>query len=337
VTRSPFKMVFRGPRQLNYEPFVLKTPANNQALIRAIFTGISTGTERLWYEGTNPGLRSGRRRYPHYPGYEFVGEVVEVGAEMRDQLAVSDLVFTMAPHSTHAVITLDDLWYRLPPSLTPANALAVALTSTSVHAAHLGALSAGDEVAVVGLGTLGLLMTQTLKELGSLAVVAVGRSPHKLELASMLGATAVVDRNDEAVMHDLYSSSFTRGVDLAVECAGESDALTVSIGLTRSQGRVVMAGLHQRPAALSGEDMFSKELSILGLRSAGNVLPTSEVNRWNRRANFKVASQLVGSGAVKLAPLITHRFDPNRAEEAYELIASSPADYVHGIFEWSTA
>lgn len=310
----------------------LMVPPADGVIVRALVTGISAGTERMWYDGSSPALVSGRRSYPYYPGYEFVGQIVVAG----DQVAnakVGDRVFAMVPHAEYAVLGPNALWTVLPERFDSEAALAIALTATGVHAIHQAKPQMGDSVAVVGLGVVGLIAIQVAKAAGAGQVIAIGRSQWKRDLAAALGADHVLDAGDPALVRRVQTLTEGRGVDVAIECAGASEAVGTATSVTRSQGRVVIEGFHTRPFAVSGEDIFSKELTIVGVRSIGSH-EASEFNRWSRRANFDLACALVLQGKVKNAPVITHRLPVAEIAKGYDLIHKANEPYLQILLEW---
>ena len=304
-------------------------------VLRSVMTGISSGTERMWFLGESPAIVSGRRSYPYYPGYECVGRVVEVGSSLMSEVGVGDRVFAMAPHASHAIVSIGDYWSILPPGVRDEDALGISLTATSLHAVHRARMMAGATVGVIGLGVLGMLLIQVLRACGAGTIIAIGRSEWKRMLAQELGADVALDAMDPNLLVAVHSYSRNRrGVDIVFESAGKPEAVQVATSLARSQGKVVIVGFHTVPLPISGEDLFSRELTVYGVRSAGSTLPESEYVRWNRRANFELARELVCSGRVVAHPLVTHRFQADRIRDAYDFISSGSPDYLQVVLDW---
>ena len=72
---------FPGTRECDWQTSTPETSAD-KVLLKARLSGISAGTEGMWFDGSASALKSGRKSYPYFPGYEFVGEVVSVGADV---------------------------------------------------------------------------------------------------------------------------------------------------------------------------------------------------------------------------------------------------------------
>lgn len=308
--------------------------SSSQFFVEALITGVSAGTERMWFDGSNPAIMSGRRKYPYHPGYEFVGRVVAVGSEVR-RLKVGDRIFAMKPHASHVVIENGDYWHKLPDDVSDENALAIALTATNLHAIHRSQMQVGDIAAVIGLGTVGMLCCQALRCAGAGMVIAVGRSEWKRRLALSLGADAAFSPEDPDLERLVTNATGERGVDVAFECAGTNAAIMTTVSMVRSQGRIAIIGFHTSPLSVSGEHLFAKELSIFGVRSAGNIDEVTEYNRWNRKEYIRLAAQLVCSGQVVMDGLITHRFPAGGVAQAYDLIGGRSPDYLQVVLDWT--
>ena len=319
--------VFPGAHRVELAEAALPKVAPDQFLLRARITGISAGTEGMWFAGTATAIRSGRKSYPYRPGYEFVGEVVTVGDQVGG-LAPGDRVFTLKQHGTHALVGPADVWFKLPPELADEDALAMALCGTSIHAVHRAEPQFGATVAVVGLGALGLIMTQVLRHGPAGRVVAVTTSPRKARWAEECGA-------DLVLAGDVTAHAAPADVAAAFECSGTNPGLDRAVAVLAPQGKLVCAGFYTEPLALSGEDLFAKELTVLGVRVRGPMVPASEFLRWNAAANMQLAFELIRGGAVRLAPWVTHRVTPAELAATYRMIAARDEPFGQIVIDWT--
>ncbi len=219
-----------------------------ETLLAATASGISAGTERMWFDGSAGALKSGRRSYPYRPGYELLGRIVAAG----DACAFSpgDRVFAMKPHASHAVLRAEDLCFRLPDHVGDDDALGIGLTATALHAIHRANVTVGDAVAVSGLGTLGLIMIQVLAATVAGPVIALTGSAAKRELALAHGATA-------AFTYDEALSRRVAPVQCLFECSGLASNPARLAPLLRPQGEIVLAGFYNEPILLDGEALFA--------------------------------------------------------------------------------
>jgi len=265
-------------------------------------------------------------RPPVIIGHEFSGEVVEVGAAVVD-LVQGDRV-TGVPtvkrcgecrYCRTDFINLcpkrESLGYIhngsfAPSTVLPArNALKLpetvdyrmgALTeplACCVHAVtELTGISAGDLVAVVGPGAIGLLCQQVAQAEGGRTVVfGTKRDRHRLELASRLGAERVVNIDEEEAGESLVELSEGYGADVVLECSGHPGGAQLAIDLVRRQGKFTQVGLFGKPIEFDLEQIAYKEIRLTG--SLGQ-----KPSAWRR------ALTLLGAGRIETEPLISHQF-----------------------------
>ena len=187
--------------------------------------------------------------------------------------------------------------YPVPDGLTDARAMLVEPLACAIHAALRGRPDHGDDVLVVGAGTVGILTLLALRELtGAGRITVVAKHRGQRDLARRMGATDVVTPG-EAVGSLRRSSRAFRvqpergpafllgGVDVAYECVGSSDSLDLALRTTRAGGQVVLAGLPMAGADLT--PVWFRELDVVGAYASG----TEDVDG-GRRRTFDLAIEL---------------------------------------------
>lgn len=182
----------------------------------------------------------------------------------------------------------------LPDSIDAAAGAMLEPLGVAIHALRLARVGPGDSVGVLGCGPIGLLLIQLARAAGVTTILATDRLPHRVEAARRLGAiAALVEGGAERDL--LLAATAGRGVDAAIEIAGEDDALETAVVLARPAGTVVVAGI---PAG----DHSTIAASIA--RRKGLDL------RFSRRMNrtYPRAIALVEAGRVDVSTLVTHRF-----------------------------
>lgn len=176
-----------------------------------------------------------------------------------------------------------------------------------VHAAlTTPTVTPGDVAVIAGPGAIGLLTLQVVKTAGATAVMlGTDVDEHRLELARDLGADHVVNvqRSDPAsLIGDLTEGGL--GVDVVYECAGAGAAAQQLLTLVRRRGRYVQIGLFGKPVAWDLDQLVYKELTATGSNAS---TPSS----WLR------AIELMRTGKVRTAPLITHSFPVTEWEKGF--------------------
>lgn len=171
-----------------------------------------------------------------------------------------------------------------------------------VRAVARASVRAGENAAVVGVGTLGLLALQVLRARGA-RVLCVGRSGRRFALARELGAEAEHTLSDGPLERAGQGFSGREGVDCVIETAGTPEAANHALELVRPGGRVVLTGLPHAPTPVGFFSVVRREVTI-----TGSMIYQDE---------FAEAMRLVAAGQVRTAPLITHRFALEEISRAF--------------------
>lgn len=124
----------------------------------------------------------------------------------------------------------------------------------------------GQDLAVFGVGPLGLFSVQIGRAAGAANIIVVGleRDAERFQLAKKLGATHIVKGDVEDVYEAVMNISSGEGVPLVVDCAGVSTALEQAIEITRNGGQIVKIGYDENPLGLSLDPVLDKSISIKG-------------------------------------------------------------------------
>jgi L-iditol 2-dehydrogenase len=195
----------------------------------------------------------------------------------------------------------------LPDSLSDADGAMLEPLGVALHAVDLAHLRPGARVGVFGCGPIGLLVLQAarLQGVSRLFATDLGERPHRLEAARRLGAVvfpAEGGREARAIRDALGD----RGLDAAIEAAGENAAVDAAIEAVRPGARVVLAGI---PA----EERTSFKAATA--RRKGLTLVLSR----RMKDTYPRAIHLAQSGQVDLRSPVTHRFPLERGLEAFSV------------------
>lgn len=315
--------VLRAPKDLRVEATRDPAPGPGEALVHVRAAGLCGTDFRIW-SGDRP------VRYPLIMGHEFVGEVAAVGPGV-DNVKPGEAVAVEPNYScetcplcregnrnlclSRTAIGIDvdgglaelacvpaRCCWPAPAGLSLEQLLVTEPLAVVVRAANRGGVRAGESVAVLGVGTLGLLALQVLRARGA-RVLAVSRSDRWFSLARELGAEAVHSLVAGSGAEAARRFSGREGVDLVIETAGTPEAVTEAVELTRPGGRVVLTGLPHEPSEVHFFWVVRRELTILGSMIY--------------RDEFPEAMRLLRTGVVKAGPLVTHRFGLDAAAEAF--------------------
>ena len=335
-----------APRDLRLVPVPDRPLQANEVRAEAVVSGISHGTELNLYRGTSPFDRrrfdpelrlfvedSTSQPYPMRLGYEWVGRVAEVGAEVTTW-KVGDLVHLPVNHRESAIFTAGERTglgavEPLPAGMAPENAALIALAGVALQAIHDAHIKLGDRVAIFGLGTIGLLALQLARLDGAAWVDAVDPLPRRRALAAAYGADRVLDPNDGDVARAIKEARPQHGADVAVEVSGHYPALHEALRSARMGGTIVAAGYYQgggTPLRL-GEEWHHNRLTLVSSMGVWDCTHRDHP-AWNRGRVHATVTDLLATGRLRADGMITHRIPFERAAEAFDLIDRRPEDVV---------
>lgn len=264
-------------------------------------------------------------------GYCNVGVVAEAGRDV-DGFAVGDRVVSNGKHA-ELVCVPKNLCARIPDAVNDEQAAFTVLAAIGLQGIRLANPTLGECVVVTGLGLIGLLTVQMLRAQGC-RVLGIDLDPARLALARQFGAEVVVNPGaGEDVLAAARAFSRGRGVDAVLIAAStkSSEPVSQAARMCRRRGRIVLVGV--TGLELSRADFYEKELSFQvscsygpgrydpAYEEGGHDYPIGFV-RWTEQRNFEAVLDLMASGRLDVAPLISHRFLLERAADAYDLLSS---------------
>ncbi len=204
--------------------------------------------------------------------------------------------------------------YRVPPELDSESAALTEPTAVAVHACRRGRVRPGDTVAVVGAGTIGLLVQQVALALGTSRVFAIEPVPLRRQLARQLGAVAALDPAAEPPDRTIAAATENRRADVAFECTGTVQGVETAVRVSGKGSRVVLVGIYAEGSVAPWGRFQAHEKEILGASAYTEEFPE--------------ALQLLASGKVRAAPLITARFPLAEFAAALQAVSEHPAAHV---------
>lgn len=173
-------------------------------------------------------------------------------------------------------------------------------------AAKAGDLRAGQTVATVGCGGVGLNSIQAARIIGASQIIAVDTAPAKLGLARALGATDVVDASSGDAVAQVQELTGGEGVDLSLDFVGTSSTLGQALAMARRGGTTVVTGLAEPTV----------ELSINDLVRGGRTLKGNLMGMGSFKEDFAMLVAHYRDGALKLDELVSQEFPLDQFADA---------------------
>jgi len=303
-------IVFQQPKSLALTALSLPQMGAADVQVEVEFSGISTGTERLLWEGTMPAFPG--MGYPLVPGYETVGRVVDAGDQAT--LKVGTRVYIPGSQcfqdarnlfggSASKLVIPSARALPIQESLAEQGVL-FALAATAYHA-HSAPGTQQPEL-IVGHGVLGRMIAR-------LAVLAGGHPVvWETNPARRTGAMGyeVIDPSTDS----------RKNYKCICDVSGASTLLDELIGHLAPGGEVVLAGFYDAPLSFVFPPAFMREARI---RVAAQWSPP----------DLAAVIALAGDGRLSLDGLITHQHDASQADVAYRT-AFGDADCLKMVLDW---
>jgi alcohol dehydrogenase len=327
--------VFHGPGQSAWQDVpdpAIKDPTD--AIVRVEAVTIC-GTDLHILKGDVPEVHPGT-----VLGHEAVGEVVEVGGDVRsvrpgDRVLVSCITscgqcrfcrerrygqcrggggwilghLVDGTQAEYVRVPYADLsLYSLSGGIRGQDAVLLAdIFPTSYEVGVLnGRVRPGDTVVVVGAGPIGLAAIATARFFSPERIIAVDLAPARLEAARRFGADAVADANEapRQLVDDLTDGL---GADVVIEAVGVPESFELCTRMVRPGGHVANIGVHGKPATLHLEDLWIRDVTI----------STGLVDTYSTPTLLRMAT----AGRLPTAEMVTHTFPLGLMEEAYEVFS----------------
>ncbi|MEI8248461.1 MAG: zinc-binding dehydrogenase [Lentisphaerota bacterium] len=324
------RIVFTGKGELKIEEFSLAAQSDNQVTVRTICSLISTGTElivlnRMFDPGTH---WDNWIKYPFYPGYAAMGEIIAAGKNVSG-LKPGDKVVHRGGHASAAVID-EAQCFPVPDSIKPETACWFALAkiaAMSIPAAHYGI---GSSVAVIGAGPVGQMASRWALSAGAEPVILIDTVPMRLEMARRGGAVNTICATAGDAIDEIKKINNGNLPDVVIDSTGHAAVFANALKIVRSHGRLVLLGDTGSP----GQQHLSPDVIMRGLTIAG-AHDIHENDNWNSRKIISLFFQFCQSGRFNVDGLISHRFSPADCVKAYATAGERRAETMGLLFDWS--
>ncbi|NQX58067.1 L-threonine 3-dehydrogenase [Paenibacillus qinlingensis] len=169
----------------------------------------------------------------------------------------------------------------------------------------------GKSVAIIGVGTIGLMAVAVAKASGAGLVIAADVNPYRLELARQMGADTLINSTKTSLADAIMAATGGEGAEVVLEMSGHADAIRAGFEAAAPAARLSLLGIPTKEISLD----LSKHIIFKGLRIEG-ITGRRMYQTWYQLKG------LIEQKRINLRPLITHTFTLDRYEEAFELMAS---------------
>lgn len=330
-------LTFHGKQTIKYESVSAPEIKTSKDVIVKVLLSAICGSDLHVYHEREIGLD-----YGTVMGHEFVGEIVEVGKEVKS-FSEGDIVFS--PFTTNCgecffcrkgltarcsqgqlfgwvengvglhggqaeyvrVPLADSTLLRLPEDVSQEEGLLLGdIFSTGYFCADMAEISLDGTYTVVGCGPVGLLAILGALESGAENIYAIDSIPERLELARSFGANPINYQHDNPV-EMLREVTDGRGADAILEVVGSALAARLAFDLVRPGGIISTVGVHtEKVIAFSPVEAYNKNI-------------TYKIGRCSARHYMERLLPVVRAKKYDLTAVITHRLPLSEGVRGYEI------------------
>jgi L-iditol 2-dehydrogenase len=311
-------LVLSEYRQLRMEDLPVPACGLRDVLIQVAACGIC-GSDVHGYDGS-----TGRRIPPIVMGHEAAGVVAAVGSEVRsvapgDRVTLDSTVYCAecefclrgevnlcenrqvvgvscgeyrrAGAFAEYISVPEYIVYKLPPSLSFADAAMLEAVSVALHAVKLSQIKRGETALVIGAGMIGLLTLQAARVAGCSRVVIADVDATRLKMAAMLGADETLHASEADLIREVLRLTNGRGADVVLEAVGRNETVITSIDCVRKGGTVTLIGNLAGQVSVPLQKIVTRQIRLQGSCASSGEYPE--------------AMELVSRGKIKVAPMIS--------------------------------
>jgi threonine 3-dehydrogenase len=336
----------KSERGLWLEDIPEPTIGINDVLIRVQKTGICGTDVHIyqwdeWAQKTIP--------VPMAIGHEFVGEIVEVGSNVKD-FHPGDIVsgegHVTCGHCRNCMagrrhlcaqifglgvdrpgafaefvsLPVANIW-RHHPGIDKDVAAIFDPFGNAVHTA-LSFNVVGEDVLITGAGPIGIMSIPVVKHAGARHIVITDMNPYRLDLARKMGATLAVNPNETPLAEVQKQLHMAEGFDVGLEMSGNPIALRDMIANMSHGGKIALLGIPAKPSEMNWREVIFNMITIKG------IYGREMYETW-----YKMSVML--ESGVDISPVITHRFDHTEFAKGFEAMISGQTGKV--VLDWTTA
>ena len=284
---------------------------------------------------------------PSALGYSCAGEVIDVGGEITD-FRVGDWVACGGNAAIHGEIVAvpRHLCVNVPKTVDLKHAAFTTVASIALQGVRQSDLRLGEYCVVIGLGLIGLITIQLLKA-GGIHAIGIDVDSRQVGLAAAIGADLALETGREDLEEIIANYTNAIGADAVVITAGTSslDPINLAGKLCRQKGKVVVVGAV--PTGFDREHYYRKELDLRMSTSYGPGRYDSTYEdkgidypvgyvRWTERRNMQAFVELLVNKKLDLDKLITHVFDFEEANQAYQMILDKTEPFIGILLKYKT-
>lgn len=282
-------------------------------------------------------------------GHECAGTIVKVGEEVEklkvgDRVALEpgitcgeceqcksghynlcpDVVFLATPPvqgcNEEYIAFPENMCFKLPDNVSTKEGALIEPLSVGFYASEQGGVKTGDTVVILGSGCIGLVTLLACKAHGAGKIIVADLVEARLQKALEIGATEVINSGKEDALKKIEELTNGRGADVVFETAGSPVTIAQTPFIVRRGGVITLVGISAKEEInYNFAQIMDKEATIKSVFRYRNIYPK--------------AIAAVSGGAINVKGIVTHEFDLDHIQEAYDEAINNKTDLVKAVIK----
>lgn len=338
----------RGTDKMIIKEIEVPEVGEKEVLVQLEYVGIC-GSDVHYFHHGNCGAYKVNLEEDYMLGHECAGTVVEVGANVKDlkvgdKVALEpgitcgqcefckagkynlcpDVVFLATPPVQGCyeeyIAFPENMCFKLPENMTTKEGCLIEPLSVGFHAANQGDVQVGESVVILGAGCIGLVTLLACKAHGAGNIIVADIVDARLEKAKELGATHVINSKEVNALEEIARLTGGKGADKVFETAGSPITIAQTAFAVKRGGTITLVGLSaQEEINYNFAQIMDKEATIKSVFRYRNIYPK--------------AIEAVSAGAIDVNGIVTHEFDLEHIQEAFEEAINNKTDLVKAVIK----
>ena len=338
----------RGTDKMIIKEIEVPEVGEKEVLVQLEYVGIC-GSDVHYFHHGNCGAYKVNLEEDYMLGHECSGTVVQVGEKVKnlkvgDKVALEpgitcgecefckagkynlcpDVVFLATPPVQGCyeeyIAFPENMCFKLPENMNTKEGCLIEPLSVGFHAANQGEVQVGDSVVILGAGCIGLVTLLACKAHGAGNIIVADIVDARLEKAKELGATHVINSKETDVLTEIGKLTNGKGADKVFETAGSPITIAQTPFVVTRGGTITLVGISaQEEINYNFAQIMDKEATVKSVFRYRNIYPK--------------AIEAVSSGTIDVNGIVTHEFDLEHIQEAFEEAINNKTDLVKAVIK----
>lgn len=326
-------IVFPKPRSVLIEDREVPKIGGNSVLIRTKRSLISIGTELTVLSGDFPlqSYWSIYGKYPFTPGYDNVGEIVDVGPDA-DKNLIGKTVASYSPHAMYVSAPQDEI-IVVPHGVSEEEASFFTIAEIVMNGIRRSQLVFGESVVIYGAGILGQLTARICRIAGAIPVIVVDVSENRL--AYLPDNIVKINPMKQDAVSEVSRLTKGRMADIVFEVTGNQDLIPEEFKCLRKLGRFIVLSSPRGPTHIDLHDYCNApSFTIIGAHVMSHPPVETLNNPWSRKRHTELFFDMLRDRYIDVSKMITHKIPYSNAPEFYISLLENRSRALGVVIDW---